>query len=176
MRDWPHAPVHRLDEAGAYMVTAGTLEKRHLLHSPERLQLVHDVLLSVAAEFSWGLQAWAVLVNHYHVVAMSPENPKSLRTMLSKLHTETATALNRMDGVPGRQVWYQFWDKHITYQRSYLARLRYVHENAVHHRVVSHAEEYPWCSARWFAQEASRTFQRTVNSFKIDQLSVKDDF
>ena len=117
-----------------------------------------------------------MLANHYHFVAISPDNPKTLRTVLSKLHTETATALNRMDGVPGRQVWYQFWDKRITYQRSYLARLRYVHENAVHHGVVSHAEAYPWCSARWFAEKASRAFQRTVKSFKIDRLSVKDDF
>jgi len=176
MPDWPHAPVHRLDEAGAYLVTAGTYHKQHFLYDAPRLQLVHDSLLAGAAQFGRELQAWVVLANHYHFVAIAPEDSKTLRTMLSKLHTQTAIALNAMDGRPGRKVWYQFWDTHITYQRSYLARLRYVHENAVRHGVVTEAEEYRWCSARWFAREASPAFQRTVRSFKIDRLSVKDDF
>ncbi len=177
MADWPHAPVHRLDARGAYMVTAGTYHKQRFLRDAARLRLVHDELLGIALEFGWELQAWAVLANHYHFVALSPADPHTLRTMLSKLHTKTATALNAMDGTLGRKVWFQFWDSHITYQRSYLARLRYVHENPVHHGVVEEeAEEHAWCSARWFTREASNAFRRTVRSFKIDGLSVMDDF
>ena len=36
MTDWPHAPVHRLDQAGTYMVTAGTYLKKHHLRNAER--------------------------------------------------------------------------------------------------------------------------------------------
>src|SRR3974377_1371019 len=35
-KPWPHAPVHRLDGLGAYMVTAGTYQKKHHLNASER--------------------------------------------------------------------------------------------------------------------------------------------
>ncbi len=53
MTDWPHAPVHRLSEAGAHMVTAGTYRKEHFLSGPERLTLVRDALFACANEFGW---------------------------------------------------------------------------------------------------------------------------
>ncbi|MBM4040486.1 MAG: hypothetical protein FJ290_18420 [Planctomycetes bacterium] len=56
------------------MVTAGTYLRRRLLHNAQRLQLVHDALLATAAEFGWELQAWAVLANHYHFLALSPRD------------------------------------------------------------------------------------------------------
>jgi hypothetical protein len=89
MNDWPHAPIHRVSEQGAYMVTCGTYLKTHHLHSPDRLDLVRCRLFEYAQEFGWDLQAWAILSNHYHFVALSPENAMSLATMLSKLHTKT---------------------------------------------------------------------------------------
>jgi len=67
MSDWPHAPVHRLDAAGAYMITAGTYLKVHLLNSPEKLNSVQEQLLSLAVKYGWKMQAWAILANHYHV-------------------------------------------------------------------------------------------------------------
>ena len=36
-KDWPHAPVHRLQEAGVFMVTAGTFRKAHLCREPAML-------------------------------------------------------------------------------------------------------------------------------------------
>jgi hypothetical protein len=35
MADWPHSPVHRLTEAGAYMVTCGTYLKAHQTKVPK---------------------------------------------------------------------------------------------------------------------------------------------
>ena len=63
MPDWPHAPVHRLSETGAYMVTAGTYRKAHHLWDAQRLDLVLNALLAGADEFNWRLQAWAVMSN-----------------------------------------------------------------------------------------------------------------
>jgi len=51
-----------------------------------------------------------------------------------------------------------------------------VHENPVHHGLVRTATAYPWCSAGWFERTASRAFQSTVSSFKIDRVKVYDDF
>jgi putative transposase len=96
--------------------------------------------------------------------------------MLSKLHTQTAIVLNKWDEAPGRRVWFQYWDSRITYQASYYARLKYVHQNPVHHGVVANAENYPWCSASWFRRTARPAVVATVNGFKTDRVRVRDDF
>ena len=176
MIDWPHSPPHRLTEQGAYMVTCSTLHKAHILNTPKKLDLFLELFINSLTGSGWEPHAWAVLSNHYHFVASSPSNPGTLRQMLSKLHTLSARELNRQDSQPGRQVWFQYFDSHITYTNSYLPRLKYVHNNAVHHGIVACAENYPWCSASWFARTANPAFRRTVEGFKTDALSVPDDF
>ncbi|HCE46510.1 MAG TPA: hypothetical protein DET40_23440 [Lentisphaeria bacterium] len=56
------------------------------------------------------------------------------------------------------------------------ARLKYVHNNPVHHGVVPVAENYTWCSAGWFNMHGEAAFKKTVESFKTDSLKVFDDF
>ncbi len=173
---WPHAPAHWLFESGIYMVTASTYGKLPHWNTPARLDFLLDSLFSLATEFGWRLQAWAVMSNHYHLIGASPADPTTLQRFIGKLHMTTAKQLNKWDGAAGRKVWFQYWDSHITFERSYLARLNYVHHNAAHHGVVEQAEDYPWSSASWFAQNASPAFVSTVKSFKTDMLEIKDDF
>jgi len=158
------------------MVTCGTYQKAHFLNTPEKLDLFRNLFFSGLSESKWELHAWAVLSNHYHFIASSPSDPGKLRQMLSKLHTLSARELNLKDGQPGRKVWFQYFDSHITFTNSYLPRLKYVHHNPVHHGVVASAETYPWCSASWFTQTAKPAFRATVEGFKTDALSVMDDF
>jgi len=174
--DWPHAPKHWLFEPGIYMVTAGTYQKMHCLNSPERLDFFLASLFQYAGEFQWSLRAWAILSNHYHFIATSPADPATLRRFVGKLHMQTAKELNRQDGIAGRKLWFQFWDSHITFEKSYLARLHYVHNNPALHGVTNLAENYKWCSAAWFARTAPPAFVATVKSFKTDQVNVPDDF
>ncbi len=176
MRDWPHSPIHRLSETGAYMVTSGTYRKEPLFHTPERLSLLCETLLELAQTYAWELQAWAVFSNHYHFVALSPAQPETLRSFIRHLHSVTARELNHRDQTPGRRVWFEYWESHLTYQRSYLARLSYVHRNAVRHGVVQTPSQYRWCSAGWFERRASPAFYRTIMSFPCDRLSVADDY
>jgi putative transposase len=84
--------------------------------------------------------------------------------------------VNKLDGAAGRAVWYRCWDTRLTYEKSYLARLAYVHTNPVKHGLVADAREYRWCSAAWFAEKSERAFYETVMSFKTDRVNVYDDF
>ncbi|HUE70934.1 MAG TPA: hypothetical protein VMP01_08590 [Pirellulaceae bacterium] len=175
-RVWPHAPLHRLHENGTYMVTTGTLRRQHLFRSAERLTLLEDSLLSLAREYGWELEAWAVFSNHYHFVGHTLASPSRLKEFLTDLHAATARDLNRLDGASGRQVWHNFWDKQLTFEKSYLARLNYVHQNAVKHGLVRVAHQYRWCSAAWFERTAMPAQVKTVYSFKTDSVKVADDF
>ncbi|HKS83770.1 MAG TPA: transposase [Candidatus Acidoferrales bacterium] len=142
MPDWPHSPAHHLDEAGSYMITAATYQKQPLFRSAKRLTYLCETLLYLAATENWKLEAWAVFPNHYHFIAVSPNSAQTLPKFISHLHTVTAKTINQEDETPGRRVWFQYWDFHLTYLRSYLARLNYVHTNAVRHGLAQRPEQY----------------------------------
>jgi len=174
---WPHAPTHQLSEAGTYFVTAATYLKAHHFPGADRLGVLHRGLLKLAHEFGWQLEAWAVFSNHYHFVGHSPaDQATNLSDMLGRLHAKTAGWINRLDNTPGRQVWHNFWDPRLTFQKSYQARLNYVHQNPVKHGLVLVASQYPWCSARWFERTASAAKVKSIYRFKIDGIHVSDDF
>lgn len=176
---WPHAPVHILFQRGTYFVTGSTLYRENHFRGAIRLGVLHRGLLSVASEFGWRLDAWAVFSNHYHFVGHSPEddcNAESLVSMLNKLHSKTAAWINNLDQTPGRKVWFNYRETLLTYKKSFMSRLHYVHANAVKHGLVRNAATYPWCSANWFEQNTLPATVKKIYSFKIDQVNVEDDF
>ena len=151
---WPHAPTHHLSERGCFFVTG-------------------------ANDFAWQLEAWAVFSNHYHFIAHSPEadpNAGSLRDMLGILHVKTARWVNRLDKTPVRKVWFNYRETKLTFERSYLARLNYVHQNPVKHGLVAVANQYPWCSAAWFENTASKAMVASIYRFNTDKVQVDDEF
>ena len=158
------------------MVTAGTFSKEPFFRGAKRLDFLCGMLLDLAEKYSWQLQAWAVFPNHYHFVTLSPPKGGTLAQLIRHLHGLTAIELNRGDNEAGRHVWYQYWDKELTYQRAYLARLSYVHKNAVHHGLVREPSLYPWCSAAWFQRKAETSLYKTVMGMKIDRVQVADDY
>jgi putative transposase len=176
MTRWPHSPSHTVDHPGTYILTASTYHKALLFSGEQRLDLLHDILLQELEKAGWQLQAWAVFANHYHFVGLSPESGLGLKQLTRAIHGRSAIELNKLDGTPGRMVWYRAWDTRLSYERSYLTRLAYVHNNPVRHGLVQDAQEYPWCSARWFADRADRPFYKSVMSFKTDGVNVYDDF
>ena len=175
-RIWPHAPIHKLSEHGTYIVTAGTYHKQHFFRGDERLDLLEGKLLELANQYGWQLEAWAVFSNHYHFVARAGVQAGVLKDMLSHLHAATALVINRLDKEAGRQVWHNFWDTELTIETSYLARLHYVHANAVKHRLVTVANQYRWCSAAWFERTATPAQVKTIYSFGLSRVRVFDNF
>jgi putative transposase len=175
-KNWPHAPLHRLGEHGAYIVTAGTLHKEHHFRGSQRLEILEAALLRLMKQSGWRVEAWAVFSNHYHCVVQAEATADDLRAVLTALHSDTAREVNRDDQAAGRQVWHNFWDTRLTFEKSYFARLCYVHENAVKHNLVRVANQYPWCSAAWFERTAAPAQVRTIYGFKTDKVRVQDEY
>src|SRR6185503_19720877 len=117
---WPHAPTHQLSASGTYFVTAATYLKAHYFREPKRLDVLQRGVLTVCRDFGWQVEAWAVFSNHYHWIGHSPtmeDDANSLPAMLSLLHTKTARWLNRLDETTNRQVWHNYRETRLTYQR-----------------------------------------------------------
>ena len=173
---WPHAPLHRLGTHGIYFVTAATYLKEHHFRSAARLAILHRGLLKVCADSGWRLEAWTVFSNHYHFIAESPDTAESLPKMLGLLHEKTAKWVNKLDRTPGRKVWHNYRETQLTYERSYLARLNYTHQNPVRHGLVTKASEYPWCSASWFERHTTKAMAESIYRFKTQRIQVPDDY
>ena len=151
------------------------MQKRHLFRDASGLSLMRDLLLERLGECGWEPRAWACLSNHYHVLALSPE-VGDLTRLIRGFHSKLSIALNKRDRTPGRRVMYQFWDRCITYENGYFARLNYVMHNPVKHGVVEDARVYPFCSARWFRETQTPAFCRRVASYGTERVNEPDDF
>ena len=116
------------------------------------------------------------MANHYHFVARGNPDSQNLGEFVHDLHGVSARELNQLDAARDRKVWFNFWETKLTLQHSYLARLNYVHQNPVKHKLVAVASRYPWCSAAWFERVASPAQVKTIYAFKIDRVKVDDDF
>jgi putative transposase len=128
----------------------------------------------MADRYGFSLQAWAVISKPLPFGGQLATS--GIVAKVRHLHSITAIEANKWDGTPGRHVWFEYWETRITFPRSYLARLNYVHQNAVRHRLVRGPSQYPRCSAAWFEREANRSFHQMVSGFRTDKLNVPDDF
>ena len=176
MTSWPHAPPHLFNKECSYMITAATHKRVPLFKTPAERDLIQALLFELADRYKWKLEAWSIFPNHYHFIAQSKEVPKSLKQFVSHLHAASAKQLNALQGMPGRKVWYEFWDSKLTFSASYLSRLNYVMNNPVKHGFVENAVLYDWCSAAWFAKSATAAYFKSIQSFKTDTVNIIDDF
>ena len=80
---WPHAPIHRISSDGVYMVTGATLHKRLFFSTPEKLASLENDILTLGKHYRWQLEAWAVFMNHYHLILRSDLNAARLDIYLS---------------------------------------------------------------------------------------------
>ncbi|HEU4521346.1 MAG TPA: transposase, partial [Thermoanaerobaculia bacterium] len=108
---------------------------------------------AVARQTRVTVHDWVVLSNHYHLMVETVAK-SGVADFIRQVHSISAREWNALDRVAGRKVWFQYWDKTITYEKSYLARLNYIHQNPVHHRLVKRAEDYRWSSLRRFQEKA----------------------
>lgn len=171
-----HNPPHYFLPNAMYMVTGTILHKQHLLSENKYKDFVLKTLLEKAALLGWQMQAWSILNNHYHFVSQASEDVSTLPKLIRQFHSITAIQINKWDGTPGRQVWHNYWDTCLTYEKSYLARLHYVHMNPVKHRLVDDAIEYPYCSYRWFVESGDKELKMQVFEQPIDKVNIFDDF
>jgi len=171
---WPHSPPHRFNP-GTFFITAGTYQKQHFFRSAPALDALEEALFASAIEEHCFLEAWCLLSNHYHLVVQT-EDGANMQRMIRRFHSLSAKAQNTRDGEKGRQVWFQFRETQLTFERSWLARLRYTHENAVHHGLTELATRYKWCSARWFEETGRPAFVATLRGVRMDLVRVLEEF
>jgi len=171
-----HNPPHYFVSNAMYMVTGAIVHKQPLLSEDRRKEFFLKTLFEKTTLFGWDMEAWAVLNNHYHFIGQSPEDSTTLAKLLQQVHSITAIQINRWDNSPGRQVWQNYWDTCITYEKSYLARMHYIHINPVKHGLIDNATDYPFCSYKWFIERGDDILKEQVFDQPVDKVNVFDEF
>ncbi|GAB4233288.1 MAG: transposase [Acidobacteriota bacterium] len=174
---WHHAPEHRFIPGADYFVTASTLDRRHFFFDSLRLRLLQDTFLEIASRASWHPLAWVFFSEHYHWIARSPvEEGLDLSNFLQRFHAEAARRLNRLDRTPGRRVFFQYWDRCLTYESSYYAQINYIHQNPVRHGLVSTPKDHPFSSARLYELNLPSPLRRRLASYGVEKVREPDGF
>jgi putative transposase len=173
----PHlnTPPHWFVSNAIYIVTGATLHKKPLLDTDAKRANFCETLLERARILGWAIDAWAVMREHYHFVARSPENAFSLKALIQGVHSINAKFVNQIDQMPGRRIWYNYWDTCITSETSYYARMLYVIMNPVKHGLARNPEDYPFSSYKYFLENSEPKFQKMVLSC-VDDAQMVDDY
>lgn len=128
-------PPHIYEDNACYFLTAGVAGARHLLDTDEKRILLRDVLKEEMIQLAFHLYAWVILADHYHLLLMS-NGAVPIHQFVRRLHSKSAVRLNRLDGTPGRNVWYQYWDRFPRNERDFWSYFNYIHINPIKHGYV----------------------------------------
>jgi putative transposase len=176
-KSYRHALAHLFRPSVVYIITAATYRKLPHLRGDERKNQWRESLDFVIRRERWQLDAWVVLDNHYHLLMSSPETgAERLPRLLGDMHKFLAGRWNKADDALGRQVWYNYWDTCITDERSYYARLNYIHWNPVKHGLAARPEDYPFSSYHDYLGAQEEALRRWEQEYPWERVSVPDDF
>jgi putative transposase len=131
------------------------------MDSTARRQQVLDLLFEHTILRGIELRAWAVLSNHYHLLACVPDYD-GLSELFRRIHGLTARQWNREDGVTGRRVWYRFSDRAIRSDRHYYTTINYIHFNPVKHGNVTSPYDWEQSSVAWYLEHHGRAWLRDL--------------
>ena len=127
-------PPHIYEDNACYFITASVVHHQKLLDTDTKRTVVRDVLEKAVGEYDIRLYAWVLLADHYHLLLKTGSLP--VYKFIKRLHGESTIRLNKLDGVTGRKVWYQYWDRFPRSERDFWAYFNYIHINPVKHGCV----------------------------------------
>ncbi|HEM49044.1 MAG TPA: hypothetical protein ENO27_02420, partial [Caldithrix sp.] len=140
-----------------------------------------DVLYTTAEKLHWQIDDWVILDNHYHLMLESPDtklndhNPKTIANFMNNFHRFSALWMRKNCGSLKnvKNIFFNYWDTCITYERSYFARLNYLYFNPVKHGYVQHPSEYPYGSYFYRLKQEKLYLDGLVKKHPFNQLDLE---
>ncbi|MBE2228152.1 MAG: transposase [Ignavibacteria bacterium] len=173
-----HNPPHYYKKNAKYFITGSIYKKRDLLKSSEAKNKLYEYFIKSANNFNWVLEDWVILNNHYHLMLESPDNPATLSEMMGNIHRYSAIWINknvRYDRAYDK-VWHNYWDKCLTYERSYFTRLNYIWFNPVKHKLADDAKDYEFGSYFQRFKLEKDYLENIKKLYPCDNLLEDDNF
>ena len=131
-----HRPPHIYEAGAIYFLSASTLQQQPLFDTDRKKSILRECLKEAAKKYLQSLKAWVIIDWHYHLLATVKEE-RDLPRFIKSFHGSSAIQLNRLDGVTGRQVWYQYWDRMPRSEADYWTFFNYIHLNPIKHKLIT---------------------------------------
>ncbi len=145
-----HSPKHRCSGKGSYLITAACYHHQPFIgYSQRRMNDFSEWLRETVEENEDRLYTWAVLPNHYHLLAET-ESILRLLAALGKMHGRSSYIWNGEENRRGRSVWFNAAETRIRSERHFYATLNYIHFNPVKHGYVSLMHDWKWTGFHHF--------------------------
>jgi len=173
---YKHNPPHLFLSNATYIITASTYKRKRFFLTEDLRSLLLSSILHYFSKYSWCIKAYAILANHYHLLALASENNTSLSIIINNIHRYTAHKINEINSTPGMKVWWNYWDTCLTYENSYYARLNYIHFNPVKHGYVDDPTKWKFSSYNEFCELDYPEAKKVEKEFPFDRVKVFDEF
>lgn len=156
-----HAPPHwKYEGKVRFIVTAACYEHKPIIgHSIARMAEFESELLKACHGFGVYVYAWCILLNHYHILIQT-EDIEGFRKTLGKVHGATSFRWNGEEGMRGRKVWYQSFERPMKSDAHFWASVNYIHNNPVRHGYCQKWQDWSFSSASSFLDRFGR--EKTV--------------
>jgi putative transposase len=171
----PHRPLHWYENQGCYWVTGATLYHAPHFRCDSRKERLVEEMLAAAEAWRVELVGWTVMEHHYHAILLV-EQGRALPRFLGRLHGRTAALINRVDGMPGRQVWRQYWDTLIRSEGDFWCRINYMWLNPVKHGFCGRPEEWRWTNLKGMLTEPDDPTRAAMERFPAPRKFPGDEW
>ena len=140
-----------------------------------------EVLKTTADKLDWNIDDWVFLDDHHHLMLESPETeangpmPKTIAEFINNFHRFSAlrirSSYNDLKRI--KNIFYNYWDTCITYERSYFARLNYLYYNPVKHDYVKDPADYPFGSYFYRVKQEKLYLKSLAKKHRFDRLDLE---
>lgn len=131
------------------LITTNTHQRVKIFPSAEACELLISVIYQTRSELEFMLLAFAIMPDHFHLVALPPENgPARMLQLIKGRFARTYNANSGRDG----PVWQsRYHERILATEKAFSGAIEYVHNNPVVAGLADAPEGYEWSSAsgRW---------------------------
>ena len=138
----------QFSEGARYHVTARANRSEMIMKSNEVKELFINVLIRAKKKYSFSLENFCIMENHFHLI-IKPAKGESLSRIMQWIMSVFAMALNKRNGWRGH-VWEErFFSRIIESFRAFMEIYDYVDQNPVKACIAPCAEDWPYGGIAW---------------------------
>ncbi len=173
-----HHPPHLYLDDTIYFLTARVYKKEKIINTNQKKKILLKNLWSEFYKAGYKIYAWTVLDNHYHIEFITRRG-KDLGEMLNLIHGRTSFEINKIDGIRGRKIFQNYWDRCIRDEKDFYFHFNYIHHNLVKHGYVKTQDDvlkYPFCSyQQWMNKKGEEWMSDCFAKYSVLDFTAEGD-
>jgi putative transposase len=169
-----HRPPHIYLDKQFYFLTVRCFEGQPYFKNKQNL--VIKTIVKTIKQFNYGIYAWAILDNHFHLLI---KVEKEFKKFIQILNGRISFNINEFDKIRKRKVIYQYWDHCIRDEADFYKHFNYIHNNPIKHGIVKNIEElykYEYSSFNtWLKKKGREWILSSFEEYPILDFTVEGD-